>query len=126
MSNRLQRRQAELMEKIQKRQKYVEENKYWSNKIKQAEEEIKEEVTHYYIGLMYTVFIIVMRRAFGFGKKRLYKAVSELAAILNDLEDGTIDVYDIKREAEAVGMTVVFDANRHFVKANIFEEVAEK
>lgn len=123
--NRLQRRQAELMAKVQRRQQAVDENKKWADHIKKAEAEMREEITHYYMGLMYTVYIIVMRRAFGFGKKRLYRAVNELAAILNDLEDGTIDVYDIKREAEEAGMEIQFDTNRHIIKANLFEEGAK-
>ena len=123
MMNRKERRQAELMAKVQQRQKVIEENKYWADKIKKAEEEIREEVTHYYMGLMYSVFILVLRRVFKFGKVRMYRALNEMAAIINDLDEGVIDIYDIKREADAAKLEIVFDVNRHIVKANIFEEV---
>ena len=120
--NRLERRQAEIMARVQRRQKAIEDNKDIRDRIKKAELEIREEVTHYYMGLMYTIFILVLRRVFKFGKVRMYRALNELAAILNDLEDGTIDVYDIKREAEAAGMSIQFDTTRAIVKANIFED----
>ena len=120
--NRAERRKAEIMAKVQKRQRFIDQNKDIRDQIKKVELEIREEVTHYYMGLMYTIFILVMRRTFRFGKVRMFRALNELAAILNDLEDGTIDVYDIKREAEAAGMKIQFDTTRAIVKANIFED----
>lgn len=110
------------MERMQKKQQLFEENKGIADRIKKLELEIRDEVSHYYMGLMYTIFILVMRRACGFGKKRMYRVLHEIAAILNDLEHEEIDIHDIKREAEEAGMEIKFDAKRNIVVANIFEE----
>lgn len=123
--SREQRRQAEIMERLKKKQQIFEDNKEIRNRIKKLEEEMRDEYSHYYMGLMYTVFILVMRRVCGYGKKRMHRVLNELAAILNDLEDETITIHDIKREAEEAGMEIKFDVKRNIVVANIFEEYIE-
>jgi hypothetical protein len=120
--NRAERRRAEAMAKIREKEQLFKENKEISDRIKKLELEIRDEVSHYYMGLMYTIFILVMRRACGLGKKRMYRVLNELAAVLNDLENEVIDIHDIKREAEEAGMEVKFDVKRNVVVANIFEE----
>lgn len=115
-----------MLARIKEKEKLIEENKGVSDRIKKLEAEIRDEMSHYYMGLMYTVFVVVMRRACGFGKKRMYRVLNEIAAIINDLHEETITVYDIKREAEAAGMEIKFDVDRNIVVANIFEEVEKK
>ena len=57
-----------------------------------------------------------------FGPVRTLRVLSEVAAIINDLNDGTITVFDVKREAEEEGIKVVFDAQYDIIECGIFEE----
>lgn len=123
--NRMQRRQAEIIERARKKERLIEENKGIERRLKQAQEEMHEEIGHYYMGVMYTAFILVLRRAYGFGPKRITRALDELAAIVNDLDAGTIDIADLKRAAEEAGLEIKFDSNRNFVEVNLFEEKNE-
>ena len=123
--NRAQRRQAELMQRIQQKKQLLDENKGIEMRLRKAEAEMRDEISHYYMGAMYTAFILVLRKSEGFGKKRINRVLSELAAIINDLDDGTIDISDLKRDAEEIGMTIRFDCKRNIVSANIFEEEKE-
>ena len=120
--NRMERRRAEAMERIRKKEQLLEETRGLEQRLKKAQEEMKEELGHYYMGTMYTAFILVLRRGCGFGPKRISRVLNELAAIINDLDEGTIDIADLKREAEEIGMEIKFDSKRNIVEANFFEE----
>lgn len=67
-------------------------------------------------------FLLVLRRKYGWGKKRIFRALNEMAAIINDLEEEKIDIMDLKREAEEAGMTITINANREIIKVGIFED----
>lgn len=120
--NRMERRRAEAMERIRKKEKLLEENRGIEQRLRKAEEEMREEISHYYMGVMYTAFILVLNRGCGYGIKRINRVLNELAAIINDLDEGTIDIADLKREAEEIGMEIKFDSKRNIVGVNIFEE----
>lgn len=87
-----------------------------------CEEEAKEWAQNTYTGMFYTVFLLVLRRKYGWGKKRIYRVLDEIAAIVNDLENEVIDISDLIREAKDAGMSITMNANRQIVKVGIFEE----
>ena len=100
--NRMERRRAEAMERIRKKEKILEENRGIEQRLRKAEEEMREEISHYYMGTMYTAFILVLHRACGYGIKRINRVLNELAAIINDLDEGTIDIADLKRKGASL------------------------
>jgi hypothetical protein len=63
-----------------------------------------------------------LRKLLKFGPVRTLRVLHEVAAIINDLHEGTITVFDIKKEAEDLGVKVVFDTNYNIIEAGIFEE----
>lgn len=87
-----------------------------------CEKEAKEWAQNTYTGMFYTVFLLVLRRKYGWGKKRIYRALDEMAAIINDLENEVIDISDLVREAKDAGMQITLNANRQIVKVGIFED----
>ena len=91
-------------------------------RIIEMEGEIKRATQNHFMGLMYCVFIIVLRRVSKYGPKRTLRILSEIAAIINDLENGHISVFDIKRDAEELGCKVVFDESYNIIECGIFEE----
>ena len=76
--------------------------------------------------MFYTVFLLVLRRKYGWGKKRIYRVLDEIAAIVNDLENEVIDISDLVREAKDAGMSITMNAKRQIVKVGIFEEDDER
>lgn len=58
----------------------------------------------------------------GYGPTRTLRVLNEVAAVINDLHEGVIDVFDIKRDAEDVGIETIFDTHYNFIECNIFEE----
>lgn len=90
--------------------------------LQQFEKELHEQVRNQYMGLMYCVFILVFRKMCGYGPMRTLRVLNEVAAVINDLQEGVIDVFDIKRDAENVGIETVFDAHYNFIECRIFEE----
>ena len=91
-------------------------------RIREIEKEMKAQARHQFSGLMYCVFILVLRKLLKFGPVRTLRVLHEVAAIINDLHDGTITVFDVKKEAEDLGIKVVFDTNYNIIEAGIFEE----
>lgn len=57
-----------------------------------------------------------------YGPQRTLRALAEAAAIINDLSDGTITVFDLKRDAEDAGIQIIFDVNYNIIECGIFEE----
>ncbi len=90
--------------------------------LEKAKAEITDEASHFYMGIMYTIFVLVLRRQFGFGPTRIQRALTEMAAIVNDIDQERITVFDLKREAEEAGFRIVFDNNRNIIGCNVFEE----
>lgn len=86
------------------------------------EKETHMAAQNHFMGLMYCVFALVLRRMLKFGPVRTLRVLSEVAAIINDLNDGIITVFDVKREAEDAGIKVVFDTNYDMIECGIFEE----
>lgn len=91
-------------------------------RLQQIDRETHKAAQNHFMGLMYCVFALVIRRLLKFGPVRTLRVLSEVAAIINDLNDGTITVFDVKREAEEEGIKVVFDAQYDIIECGIFEE----
>lgn len=86
------------------------------------EAEIREATQNNFMGLMYCVFILVLRKVCGYGPVRTLRAMQEVAAVINDLQEGRITVFDIKRDAEEAGIKTVFDVHYNIIECGIFEE----
>lgn len=91
-------------------------------RIREIEKEMKAQARHQFSGLMYCVFILVLRKYLKFGPLRTLRVLHEMAAIINDLEDGVINVFDLKRDAEEAGIQIVFDTDYNIIETGIFEE----
>lgn len=122
MSSKLKRKKKDVITVGQFRQAAHSMDAKLEKNMKKYEEEIKEATQKHYMGLMYCVFLLVIRKICNFGPKRTLRLLGEMAAIINDLGDGTISVFDIKREAEEAGIRVVFDSQYDIIKCGIFEE----
>lgn len=90
--------------------------------IKQIEQELRRTTQNTYIGMMYCIFTLVIRKMLGFGPVRTLRVLNEVAAVVNDLSDGTITVFDLKRDAEEVGIKVIFNEKYDIIECGIFEE----
>lgn len=88
----------------------------------ELEAEIRLATQNHFMGVMYCVFILVLRKVCGYGPVRTLRAMSEVAAVVNDLEDGTISIFDLKRDAEEAGIKTIFDAHYNIIDVGIFEE----
>lgn len=86
------------------------------------EKEIHKQVQNQYMGMMYCIFALVCIKLLKFGPVRTLRVLNEVAAVVNDMNDGIIDIFDLKRDAEDAGMAVVFDASYNIIEVNIFEE----
>lgn len=91
-------------------------------RIRQIEKELRIATEHHYTGLMLCVFTLALRKVCKYGPERTLRVLDEVMAVINDLKDGTIDVFDIKRDAEDVGIKVVFDSEYNIIECGIFEE----
>lgn len=119
---RAQKRAQERLNKYDLYREKIEQKKLASDFMAKCEEEAKEWAQNTYTGMFYTVFLLVLRRKYGWGKKRIYRALDEMAAIINDLENEVIDISDLVREAKDAGMQITLNANRQIVKVGIFED----
>lgn len=90
--------------------------------ITEFEAEIRTTTQNHFMGLMYCVFILVLRKVCGYGPVRTLRAMEEVAAVVNDLQEGRITVFDLKRDAEAAGIKTVFDEHYNIIECGIFEE----
>lgn len=93
-----------------------------AKRMSEFEDETRTATQNHFMGLMYCVFILVLRKVCNYGPQRTLRALSEAAAIINDLEHGIITVFDLKRDAEAAGIQVVFDTKYNIIECGIFEE----
>lgn len=91
-------------------------------RLQQIDRETHRAAQNHFMGLMYCVFALVLRRMLKFGPVRTLRVLSEVAAVINDMNDGIIDVFDLKRDAEDAGIAVVFDAKYNIIECGIFEE----
>ena len=123
---RAQKRAQERLNKYDLYREKIEQKKLAADFMAKCEEEAKEWAQNTYTGMFYTVFLLVLRRKYGWGKKRIYRALDEIAAIVNDLENEVIDISDLVREAKDAGMSITMNAKRQIVKVGIFEEDDEK
>lgn len=123
--NRRQRRSQEKLNRYDSLRETIEQKKLAAEFMAKCEEEAKEWAQNTYTGMFYTVFLLVLRRKYGWGKKRIYRVLDEIAAIVNDLENEVIDISDLVREAKEAGMSITMNAKRQIVKVGIFEECDE-
>lgn len=93
-----------------------------NEQIKQIEEETRRAAENHLMGVMLCVFILVLRKVIGYGPTRTLRVLNEVMAVINDLSDGVITVFDLKRDAEAAGIKVVFDEKYDIIECGIFEE----
>lgn len=122
MGNRASRRIAEKLARIQEKEDRWHIQKNIKKELEKARDEIADETSHFYMGMMYTIFVLVLRRQFNFGPVRLQRALNEMAAIVNDIDEGRVTVYDLQRESAEAGIRIVFDNNRNIIGCNVFEE----
>lgn len=120
--NRAQRRQAAKNNGVNFRKAAHATDEDIERRIRQINDETHAAAQNHFMGLMYCVFILVLRKLLKFGPVRTLRVLHEVAAIINDLHEGTITVFDIKKEAEDLGVKVVFDTNYNIIEAGIFEE----
>lgn len=110
------------MERIQRKQKLFEDNKDIYERIKKTEAEMREEIGHYYQGVMYAMFIAAMKKA-KLSDRTVNRVQNYIAGTLNSLDSGEITISDVKDMIESeYGYKVIFDVNRHIVGINMFEE----
>lgn len=86
------------------------------------ETETRTATQNHFMGLMYCVFILVLRKVCGYGPVRTLRVMQEVAAVINDLQEGRITVFDVKRDAEEAGIKTVFDVHYNIIECGIFEE----
>lgn len=90
--------------------------------MQQYETEIRISVQNQFQGLMYSVFMLVLRRVCKYGPVRTLRVMQEVAVVINDFTDGVITIHDIKRDVEDADIKVVFDAQYNIIECGIFEE----
>ena len=120
--NRAQRRQAAKNNGVNFRKVAHLTDENIEKRLIQADQEAYQQAQNYFMGLMYCTFALVLRKMLKFGPVRTIRIMQEVAAIINDLNDGVIDVFDLKRDAEDVGIRIVFDTQYNIVETGIFEE----
>jgi len=124
-SNSLNRKgMRNLVEKLER--KYKEDIKQINDNCREelvkAEEEMREEISHFYMGSMYTMFVACMKDA-GLADRTCKRVLGYLAGNLNQLESGEITISDIKEYIEDThGFKIIFQADRSMVATNMFEE----
>lgn len=91
-------------------------------RLSEFEAEAHKQAQNQYMGMMYCIFALVRIKLLKFGPVRTLRVLSEVAAVINDMNDGIIDVFDLKRDAEDAGIAVVFDAKYNIIECGIFEE----
>lgn len=122
MSNKLKRKKKAVVTVGQFREAAHAMDASIEKKISQFQGEAHEQAKNQYMGMMYCIFILVLRKLLKFGPVRTLRVLNEVAAVINDMNDGIIDVFDLKRDAEAAGIQVVFDTKYNIIECGIFEE----
>ena len=122
MSNRKLRRAAARNDVASWEKLIKKADRQQEEQIRQIEQEIRRATENHLMGLMLCAFILVIRKLLGYGPLRTLRILSEVAAIVNDLKDGTITPFDLKRDAEAAGIRVVFNEKYDIIECGIFEE----
>ena len=120
--NRAQRRQAAKNNGINFRKAAHATDASIEKRLIQADQEAHKQAQNYFMGLMYCTFVLVLRKILKFGPVRTLRVLSEVAAIINDLNDGVINVFDLKRDTEEAGIRIVFDTDYNIIETGIFEE----
>lgn len=95
-----------------------------NEQIRKIEKETRQAAQNHVMGLMYCIFILVLRRMLKLGPLRTLRILNEVAAIINDIDSGVVTVFDLKREAEEAGIQVVFSEKYDIIECGIFEEDA--
>lgn len=120
--NREKRRQESKMSAAAFRQMAHSTDASIANRIEQMQKEMHSQAQNQYMGLMYCIFALALRKVCKFGAVRSMRVLSEIAAVVNDLDAGIITAFDIKRDAEEAGMRIVFDSDYDIIECGIFEE----
>lgn len=120
--NRAQRRQAAKNNGMNFRKAAHATDASIEKRLIQVDKEAHKQAQNHFMGLMYCVFALVLRKVLKLGPVRTLRLLSEVAAIINDLNDGLITVFDIKRDTEEAGIKVVFDTNYDIIETGVFEE----
>ena len=120
--NRAQRRQAAKTNATGFRKAAHATDEGIEKRLRQIDQETHKAAQNHFMGLMYCVFALVLRKVLKFGPVRTLRVLSEVAAIINDLNDGVITVFDLKRHVEDAGIRIVFDTNYDIIETGIFEE----
>lgn len=120
--NRQQRRQAAKQGALSLRKAAHATDADIEKKLKAYEVEAHKQAQKQYMGIMYCVFSLVLIKLLKFGPVRTLRVLNEVAAVINDMDEGIIDVFDVKRDAEDAGIKVLFDSEYNIIECGIFEE----
>ena len=128
MSNRAQRRQEEIMQRIREKERIAQENKDIVRKLKDIEQEAKDWACHYYMGLMFVAVAKSLHDEYKWTAKPIGKIWRRMDDILCSLEtDNGMTVEELARWVEdKLYLRVEFDSNRNIVAVNTFEKEVEK
>lgn len=128
MSNRAQRRQDEIMQRIREKERIAQENKDIVRKLKDIEQEAKDWACHYYMGLMFVATAKALHDEYGWTARPIGKIWHRMDDILCSLEteDGMTVEQLAKWVEDKLHLRVEFDSNRNIVAVNTFEREVEK
>lgn len=90
----------------------------------QAAEEVRQLTIHHISGELYTAMALILRRhPYRWPRDKVMRYLSQVGAIINDINEGAIDDSDLVTEGEKYGIRVLWDAEHKYIdEMDIFEE----
>ena len=90
----------------------------------QAAEEVRQLTIHHISGELYTAMALILRRhPYRWPRDKVMRYLSQVGAIINDINEGTIHDSDLVAEGEKYGIRVLWDAEHKYIdEMDIFEE----
>jgi len=90
----------------------------------QAAEEVRQLTIHHISGELYTAMALILRRhPYRWPRDKVMRYLSQVGAIINDINEGTIHDSDLVTEGEKYGIRVLWDAEHKYIdEMDIFEE----
>ena len=90
----------------------------------QAAEEVRQLTIHHISGELYTAMALILRRhPYRWPRDKVMRYLSQVGAIINDINEGKIHDSDLVAEGEKYGIRVLWDADHKYIdEMDIFEE----
>ena len=90
----------------------------------QAAEEVRQLTIHHISGELYTAMALILRRhPYRWPRDKVMRYLSQVGAIINDINEGMINDSDLVTEGEKYGIRVLWDAEHKYIdEMDIFEE----